>query len=228
MTWRPPEPADPADWRRRAEAQMEGEEPEAPEGLETARVVHELRVHQLELEMQNEALRESQLTAEAGWQRFQELYDSAPAAFFSVDAQGTILELNLAGARLLGGEPGDLAFRRFDQFLRGTDQAAFAGFVRRGLERRENPPCEVLLVGSGPPARVRLHAAMSADGKVLQLAAMDISQWGEDRAERLEEPLARLEECGRRLAGDLDAEPDRLVQLAREIETASRRIRELL
>ena len=115
-------------------------------------------------------------------------------------------------------------FRRFDQYLRGTDQAAFAGFVRRGLERRENPPCEVLLVGSGPPVRVRLKGATSADGKVLQLAAMDTSQWGEDRAERLKEPLARLEDCGHRLAGNPDAEPERLVQLAREIETASRRI----
>jgi len=228
MTWRPPEPVDPADWRRRAEAQLDSEEPVAPEGVETVRVLHELRVHQLELEMQNEALREARLTAEAGWERFQELYDSAPAAFFSVDAQGTILELNQAGARLLGGDRGDLVFRRFDQFLSGTDQAAFAGFVRRGLERRENPPSDVLLLGSGPAVRVRLHAATSADGKVLQLAAMETSQWREGKADRLEEPLARLEDCGRRLAGNLEAEPERLVQLAREIETASRRIRELL
>lgn len=228
MTWRPPEPIDPADWRRRAEAALDGEEPEAAEGVEAARVVHELRVHQLELEMQSESLREAQLTAEAGWERFQDLYDSAPAAFFSVDAQGTILELNLAGARLLGGDRGDLALRRFEQFLGESDRAVFAGFVRRGLERRENPPCEVLLAGSGPVVRVRLLGATSADGKVLQVAAVDARQWREDQAERLKEPLARLEACGRKLAGILEAEPDRLVQLGREIESASRRIRELL
>jgi PAS domain-containing protein len=228
MDWQQPEPLDPAHLRRLAEERLDKEDPGELDGLETARLVHELRVHQIELEMQNEALREAQLTAEAGWERFQELYDSAPVAFFSVDAQGTILELNLAGARLLKGDRGDLTFRRFDPFLRPSDRATFAAFVQRGLELRENRPCEVCLSGTGPAVRVRLQGATSADGKVLQLAAMDTSGWRADEAARLEEPLARLGDCGRKLAGNLEPGPDGLVQLAREIENASRRIRELI
>ena len=141
------------------------------------RVVHELRVHQLELEMQNETLREARVVAEAGWERFQELYDFAPAGYFSVDGQGTIMELNLAGARLLGADRAVLANRRFSRFLARADQVAFATFLQRGLENQEHPPCEVSLPGGRPGGvRVRLQGASSADGKVLQMVALDITE----------------------------------------------------
>ena len=98
MTWFPPKPLNPADWRRQAEEQLEAEGFEDLEGVDAKRVLHELRVHQLELEMQNEALGEARLEAEAGWERFQDLYDSAPAAYFSLDRWGDILEVKDSGA----------------------------------------------------------------------------------------------------------------------------------
>jgi PAS domain S-box-containing protein len=177
MTRPLPEPVDPAEWRRRAEEQLESEEPEDPGGIPPLRVVHELRVHQLELEMQNETLREARLVAEAGWERFQELYDFAPAGYFSVDGQGAILEVNLAGARLLGADRAILANRRFARFLTRADRAVFATFLQRGLENQEHPPCEVSLPGGRTGGiRVRLQGASSADGKVLQMVALDITE----------------------------------------------------
>ena len=225
MPWHPPEPLDPSEWRRRAEELLGPDEAEDLREVETARVVHELRVHQLELEMQNEALGEARTIAEAGWERFQELYDSAPAGFFSVDGEGAILELNLAAARLLGAERPMLMNRRLGQFLDPAGQAVFAGFLQSALADPGTAPCEVLLPGAG---RVRLHPAPSADGKVLQMAAIGIGDRearGGALAGELDGPLARLEACGRRLregAGGDGAE-----QIGQDIETACRKLREL-
>jgi PAS domain-containing protein len=192
---------DPGNWRRRAEEQVEAEEPEAPDGVELRRVVHELRVHQLELEMQNEALDEARTQAEAGWERFQELYDFAPAGYFSVDRLGTILELNLAGARLLGSDRPVLFNRRFSHFLSGPDQAVFAAFLKQGLERQAPPPCEVSLPAG---TRVRLQGAGSVDGKVLQMAALDMTELSEaqGRASLVCEELQRRVDL---LASQLEA-----------------------
>ena len=177
MSWRPPEPVDPAQWRRRAEEQLAALEAEDIPAVEASRVLHELRVHQLELEMQNEALMEARMVAEAGWERFQELYDGAPTGFFSVAADGVILELNPAGASLLGGRRESLKYRLFPSFLSVRDQARFACFLQRGLANLdESPHCEVFLPGARPGGiPVRLQCADCADGKVLNLVAMDIT-----------------------------------------------------
>jgi PAS domain-containing protein len=73
---------------------------------EMLRMLHELQVHQIELEMQNEQLVESQLEVEAGSRHYSdlynELYDFAPMGYFTLDSNGEILRVNLTGGRLLG------------------------------------------------------------------------------------------------------------------------------
>lgn len=71
---------------------------------EAQRLMHELTVHQIELEMQNAELRNAREELELSRNRYAELYDYAPVGYFTIDARGLIREVNLAGARLLGIE----------------------------------------------------------------------------------------------------------------------------
>ena len=92
------------------------------------RLLHELQVHQVELEMQNEELRQSRAELEAALTRYTELYDFAPVGYLTLTADGLIAELNLTGAKLLGGERGNLKKRRFASFVTHADQNRWAGF----------------------------------------------------------------------------------------------------
>ena len=67
-------------------------------------LVHELRLHQIELETQNEALRQTQLELEASRSRYQELYELAPIGYISLCDKGRLIEANRAAASLLGVE----------------------------------------------------------------------------------------------------------------------------
>ena len=69
--------------------------------VETQQVLHELRVHQIELEMQNEQLRTSQVQLETARARYFDLYDLAPAGYCTVSEKGLVLEANLTAAILL-------------------------------------------------------------------------------------------------------------------------------
>jgi len=94
--------------RKRAEALAGERAGEMLEDLEAPpldvalRALHELRVHQIELEMQNEELRRTQQELEASRERYFDLYDLAPVGYFTLSEQGLILEANLTAAKLLG------------------------------------------------------------------------------------------------------------------------------
>ena len=76
----------------------------APAPDELAAAVHELRVHQIELEMQNEELRRAQLEADALRVKYAELFHLAPVGYFTVSEKGIVGEANLTAAGLLGVE----------------------------------------------------------------------------------------------------------------------------
>jgi hypothetical protein len=105
-----------AELRRRAEARLRTAATKgapARTDAETQRLVHELQVHQIELEMQNEELRESRAEVEAGLERCTELYDFAPVGYLTLGRDGAIRQVNLTGARMLGVERARLPGRRF-------------------------------------------------------------------------------------------------------------------
>jgi PAS domain-containing protein len=96
-----------AELRRKAESLLESShesdkdmEDMAPQGI--AGVILDLRVHQIELTMQNEELRRTQLELEKSRNRYMHLYDFAPSAYFTVDSNGIVIEANLKAADLLG------------------------------------------------------------------------------------------------------------------------------
>ena len=85
-------------------------------------MLHEMQVHQIELELQNEELRRAQLSLEESRARYFELYDQAPVAYVTVSEPGLILEANLAACTLLGGARGALVRQLFSRFIRKADQ----------------------------------------------------------------------------------------------------------
>ena len=94
--------------RRRAEAVALDHAPHALDHLQPQRALHELRVHQIELEMQNEELRRAHEELEASRAKYVDLYDMAPVGYFTLGEPGLILEANLTAARLLGVARGAL------------------------------------------------------------------------------------------------------------------------
>ena len=93
---------------------------ENPEGL-----IHELRVHQIELEMQNEDLRRAQGELDAARARYFDLYNLAPISYFTLSEQRRILEANLTAATLLGVARGALVKRPLTRFILPEDQDIF-------------------------------------------------------------------------------------------------------
>lgn len=80
-------------------------------------LLHELQVHQIELEMQNEQLRQSQLELENSREHYVDFYDFAPVGYLTLSAKGLISEINLTGAAMIGVERSKLLNQRFSQFI---------------------------------------------------------------------------------------------------------------
>jgi PAS domain S-box-containing protein len=118
---------------------------------QTDRLLHELRVHQVELEFQNRALREAQEQLEESRQRYVELYDFAPVAYLSLDAQGTIGELNVAATRLLGHDRAALLGRRLQTVVGFSDPQAFHGALSRALGTKQQSRTELSFRSSSVP-----------------------------------------------------------------------------
>jgi PAS domain S-box-containing protein len=126
---------DAADLRGRAEERLEKLH-RADEPLHEAdakRLLHELRVHQVELELQNEELQASRLETEALLKRYSELFEFAPIGFFHIAPSGTIRESNFAGARLLGLPRGALAGRSIVSFAPVRERRSFERFLEAVL-----------------------------------------------------------------------------------------------
>ena len=108
--------------RRKAQEKLQREIDSRNNSLETE---HELRVHQIELEVQNEELREAQVRLEELNSKYFDLYNSAPVGYFTLDKDGLILEANLTGASLLDIERINLHKMPFIRFIAPEDRNKF-------------------------------------------------------------------------------------------------------
>ena len=123
---------------------------------DTQRLLQELQIHKIELELQNEELRQSKSDIEAGLEKFSDLYDFAPVGYFSLDEQGLIVEANLTGSALLGTERARLAGRRFQLFVAPQYRPTFNVFWEGIFAGHDKRSCEVSLLSAG-------HAVFWAD-----------------------------------------------------------------
>jgi two-component system cell cycle sensor histidine kinase/response regulator CckA len=189
---------DATELRRRAEERLREQHPERGQArteADTQRLVHELEVHQIELEMQNEELRKARDEMEAGLERYSDLYDFAPVGYLTLDREGTIKEANLTAASLLGIERSRLVKRRFGFCVSAADLPAFNAFLARVFESKDREFCEVTLLKEGkPPVELRLEAAVAASGRECRAALTDIT--AHKRAEEDRLILNKLESTG--------------------------------
>jgi diguanylate cyclase (GGDEF)-like protein/PAS domain S-box-containing protein len=108
-------------------------------------LLHELQVHQVELEMQNEELRRTQLALEESRDKYVDLYEFAPVGYFTVSAQAVIEGVNLTGATLMGIARQDLSHRRFERFVASQDLDRWRRHAVSVLQTGEKQGCDLLL-----------------------------------------------------------------------------------
>lgn len=191
------------DLRRRAEARMPKRlqaEPARGGGrksdADTQRLLHDLQVHQIELEMQNAELLVCRDRTDLLLEKYTDLYDFAPVGFFSLDQQGRILEVNLTGSALLGVERSRLITRSLPRFVALPFRPAFLGFLAKTFAGAGKQVCEArLLKDDGKPFWASLHGdcPLSLGGlrKECRVAVSDITALKQaQEAQRLMEALA--------------------------------------
>jgi len=128
---------------------------------------HELQMHQIELERQNEELRRVQEELEASRMRCFALYDLAPVGFFTFSDQGLILEANLTAATLMGMARRTLLKQSLTGFIIPEDRHIYCRHLKQLLATGSRQVCELRLVKrNGTQFRARLEAAVAhgADG----------------------------------------------------------------
>ena len=108
-------------------------------------LVHELQVFQIELEMQNEELRRSQMELEAARDRYADLYDLSPAGHLTLDRAGTIVEANLRAGMLLGLNRKELIEQPLTRFVASEDQDRLHRHVQEVLKTGTRKTCELRL-----------------------------------------------------------------------------------
>ncbi len=145
------EPADSSNLRKSAEELLSRHisDLEAPSPEEVEQLVYELEVHRIELEMQNEELREAQQELEASRDRYADLYDFAPLGYVSLDKHGRIQEINLAAAKLLGRERATVTGRLFVSYVAMEDKNTFVHHVRKCVEGQQQVTSEIDLTAKG-------------------------------------------------------------------------------
>jgi signal transduction histidine kinase len=185
--------------RRLAEQMLpQGEPGRVPQGdAEARRVLHELEVHQIELEMQNAELRQSREETEQALERYTDLYDFAPLGYFTLNPELTVRASNLAGASLLGVERSRLLGRSFLSFVASSERGAFSEFLDRVFAGTGKQELELelapLLEGS-PRLFARVVAVPDAAGGTCRMAVVDITKrkLAEEELDRYREQLEFL------------------------------------
>jgi signal transduction histidine kinase len=202
-----------AELRHRAEEQLKAKAPEA--GFprtddEQLRLLHELQVHQIELEMQNAELRQARDELETALENYTELYDYAPVSYFALDRDGAVRAANLTGVYLLRIKRYRLLGRRFQQFVADETRPAFAAFLGKVFMSPAKVSCEVALTIEGnSPLFVMIEAVTFGSGQECRAVLIDITErrqmeqelcWHRDHNEKLaRQRTAELQEKGSEL-----------------------------
>ncbi|MFW6297187.1 MAG: PAS domain-containing sensor histidine kinase [Desulfosalsimonas sp.] len=227
--------------RRIAEQKLRengGPEPDSTSDMspeQGRKIIHELRTHQIELELQNEELRRAQIELDASRARYFDLYELAPVGYCTVSQKGLITEANLTAAKLLNTARETLVKQPMSRFIHKQDQDIFYLHRKRLFKTGEPQVCELRMSsGNRPSVWVRLDASVSADenhAPVYRVVITDITKRKQAEKELLE-LNENLEQKVKERTGLAEARARELrfltVELIEAEEKERRRIAEML
>jgi signal transduction histidine kinase len=173
--------------RHEAEQRLKQHPLPAQSAVDTARLVHELEVHQIELELQNAELLRTRGELETMLERYVDLYDFSPVGYLTLNDHGMIVEANLMGAGLLAMDRSGLLHQPFESFLPEASRPAWREFLGTVSVGPGNQTFETLLARPGRAPiwvgmRVTPTAALQGRGWSCRVVFGDIT----DRREREE------------------------------------------
>jgi PAS domain S-box-containing protein len=200
--------------RKRAEELLRLEKLVTPQlpTVDVQAIIHELQVHQIELEIQNEELRQAQIALANSRDCYVDLYEFAPVGYVTIDHSGFIREANLAFAAMLGVERREVVGKRFGSFMTAAFQDAWHLYWQQALESESKQCCdlELSLQNGALAARIEGVAGGSEEDRCLRAAVLDISVQKEN-----EMVFSKLQLTSDRLAAGHTAELGRALEKLR-------------
>jgi len=167
--------------RMKAEKQLKEKQKKVDKSvmeIDAKKLLHELQVHQIELEMQNEELRQANETAEMALKKYTMLYDFAPMGYFTLDCYGSICDLNFTGAEMLGEKRFSLLNSNFKLFVSEDLQPVFNDFFSKVYTSNAKESCEVMLGYENTPlCFVYMEGIVTGDDRNCLLSVVDISNF---------------------------------------------------
>jgi len=154
------------------------------------KLMYELEVHQVELEMQNEELQQANAMTEKALEKFSDLYNFTPTGYFTLEPDGTICELNLSGARILGKGRSELLKSNFRLFVTQDALPGINAFLQNVFESGIKQSCEVrITVNHMPSLFVLLEGIAKKNEDKCLISAVDISEHKQAEKALLESEL---------------------------------------
>jgi PAS domain S-box-containing protein len=181
---------------------------------DVAALVHELRVHRIELEMQNESLRQAQVDLEQSRAKYTDLFDFAPVGYLVFDREGVVLETNLTAAGMLQIERRGLAGAVFSTFVQSASRDTWAFHYGAVFKTGRLQECEIELRRKDKSplvARLRSRPVMNEQGEAVQCRTTMTDVTALVRAER------RLKISERRFRTLAENSPDVIVRIERDM-----------
>jgi PAS domain S-box-containing protein len=168
--------------------------------VESLRLIHELEVHQIELELQNKELGRAWADAEVVNDKYIRLYDFAPLGYFTLSGKGEIIELNLTGARMLGKDRQHLKSSLIVFFVSEETKPIFSLFLEKAFKSKAKESCEVMMDSAGSlPFHVLLTGIVSDNEEHCLVTAVDITErkQAEEAVKESEEKFRKVFSCSR-------------------------------
>jgi two-component system, NtrC family, sensor kinase len=194
-------------------------------------LVHELQVHQIELEMQNEELRMAQEQLGESLAKYSDLYDFAPVGYVTVNRAGLIQEANLTFAGQLGIERGRLINTPIWLYAAASDRGKVQLHLDRVFRSKERQTCELRLEGTWSPERhVQLDSiwVLNVDGvKVCRTSVLDTS-WRRKVEEELHRAQDDLERRVEERTAELRENERKYRNLSQEFQTLLNTVSDIL